>query len=96
MKLDTYMMLFLNILAKVIQIQMAPCTLPDKVMFYRNTQNAIKSKGEILESFLDSKDDLAKYDAHVIHGHKSKEEKAAFLKHFSNCNEEKMNIKKHV
>ena len=56
--------------------------LPDKQLYYGNTHNSIKALGEKLETFLDSKDDLAKYDMLVIHGHQSKEEKPAFLSHF--------------
>ena len=42
---------------------------------------------------MDSKDDLVKYDVLMIHGHQSKEEKSALLKHFSTCNGQKMNFK---
>lgn len=62
-------------------------------MFYRNTQNLIKALAEKLEIFLDSKEDLAKFDVLAICGHQSKEEKSAFLKHFSTCNGEKLNFK---
>ena len=67
--------------------------LPDKQLYYGNTRNSMKALGEKLETFLDSKDERAKYDVLVIHGHQSKEEKSAFLNHFSTCNGEKMNFK---
>ena len=63
--------------------------LPNKQMYHGNSYNSIKALAEKLEVFLDSKDELHKFDISVIHGHQStKEEKAAFLKHFSTCNGE--------
>ena len=67
--------------------------LPDKQMFYGNMHTAMKALAEKLESFLDAKDDLNKYDVLVIHGHQSKEEKSSFLKCFSTCTGQNMNFK---
>jgi len=67
--------------------------LPDKQLYYGNTRNAIKALGEKLETCLDLKDNLEKYDVLVIHGQQSKEEMSAFLNAFSTCNGENMNFK---
>ena len=75
------------------EVDASRCPLPDKQMYYGNTRESIKALGEKLKLFLDSKDALAKYDVLVIHGHQSKEEKLAFLNHFSTCNGQKMNFK---
>ena len=52
--------------------------LPHKQMHYGNTCNLIKALGEKLETFLDLKDDLAKYDVLVIHGHNQKKKSQHF------------------
>ena len=53
----------------------------------------MKALAEKLESFLDTKDDLHKYDVLVIHVHQSKEEKSSILKHFSTCTGQNMSFK---
>ena len=67
--------------------------LPDKNMIYGNTRDTIKKTTTKIENFLDIKDGLSKFDVLVIHGHQSKEEKSAYLRHFSTCNGKKKNVK---
>ena len=67
--------------------------LTDKQMFYGNMHTAMKALVEKLETFLDTKEDLNKYDVLVIHGYQSKEERLSFLKNFSTCTGQNMNFK---
>ena len=69
--------------------------LPDKMMYYGNLRSSVKGLASKIENHLDSTNNLSKYDVLVIHGHQSKEEKSAYLKHFTTCDGNNMNIKMH-